>query len=224
MMVDEPLTLTVHSLPQPQEAARADAARTARGRWKMVLVLLVCAAPVLASYVTYYYIRPDAQRSFGELIEPQRGLPALAGRSLDGAAVALPTLRGQWLLVAVAAAGCNARCEENLYLQRQLRESLGRDKDRVDRVWLVTDEAPVPLRLQPAVAQATVLRVDLHALEQWLVPAAGHDLDEHLYVVDPQGNWMLRFPASLDRAQAGRAKRDLERLLRASASWDQPGR
>jgi hypothetical protein len=49
-------------------------------------------------------------------------------------------------------------------------------------------------------------------------------LAEHFFVVDPMGNWMMRFPARMDTAGAGRAKRDLERLLRASASWDEPGR
>ena len=59
---------------------------------------------------------------------------------------------------------------------------------------------------------------------QWLAPQAGHGLSEHLYVVDPQGQWMMRFPARMDGAGATQARRDLERLLRASASWDQPGR
>lgn len=223
-MLDEPLTLTVHSLPQPQEAASIDAARTVRGRRKMLLVLLVCAAPVIASYVTYYFVRPEARRSFGELIEPQRSLPPVAAQDLAGETVALPSLRGQWLLVAVASAACDARCEENLYLQRQLRESLGREKERVDRVWLVTDAAPVAARLRAALAQATALRISRAALSQWLAPAEGHALEDHLYLVDPQGNWMLRFPAAMDRADAARAKRDLERVLRASASWDRPGR
>jgi hypothetical protein len=35
---------------------------------------------------------------------------------------------------------------------------------------------------------------------------------------------MMRFPAALDMAGAARAKRDLERVLRASASWDKAGR
>ena len=66
--------------------------------------------------------------------------------------------------------------------------------------------------------------MDASALAQWLQPAAGHALAEHLYVVDPMGNWMMRFPAGIDAAAAARAKRDLERLLRASASWDTAGR
>ena len=56
---------------------------------------------------------------------------------------------------------------------------------------------------------------------QWLQPAPGHRLEDHLYVVDPLGHWMLRFPADIDPT---RAKRDLDRLLRASSAWDQPGR
>lgn len=221
---DQPLDLTVHSLPSLGEAAADDVRRTRAGRWKMLAVLLVCAAPVIASYFTYYVIRPEGRRNFGELIEPQRPLPALQARSLDGKVVDLPALQGQWLLVSVAGGACDAGCEQHLYLQRQLRESLGKDKDRVDWVWLVTDAAPVREALKPALAAATVLRVDEAALAQWLAPAGGHALADHLYVVDPRGHWMMRFPARLDREGAAKAKRDLERLMRASASWDEAGR
>ena len=68
------------------------------------------------------------------------------------------------------------------------------------------------------------MRVPAAVISGWLKPESGHALDEHLYVVDPQGHWMLRFPAAMDQASAGKAKRDLERLLRASSSWDEAGR
>ena len=42
--------------------------------------------------------------------------------------------------------------------------------------------------------------------------------------MDPIGNWMLRFPPDMDAAQAGKAKKDIERLMRASNSWDEAGR
>lgn len=222
-MLDEPLGLTVHSLPVPQEAVASDSRRTKVGRLKMLAVLAICAAPVVASYLTYYVIRPEGRRNYGELVE-QRPLPALPATSLEGAVVPLRSLRGQWLLVSVSGGGCGAACERHLYLQRQLRESLGKDKDRVDWVWLVIDGNPVREALRPALAQATVLRVDPAQLAQWLAPAPGHSLADHLYLVDPMGNWMMRFPAELELATAPKAKRDLERLLRASAGWDQPGR
>ncbi|RYY78812.1 MAG: hypothetical protein EOO24_43970, partial [Comamonadaceae bacterium] len=179
---------------------------------------------VVASYFTYYVVRPESRRSFGELIEPQRPMPALTGTTLDGKPVALQSLKDQWLLVSVAGGRCDAACESNLYLQRQMREALGRDKDRMDWVWLVDDAEPVRDSLRQAVSAATVVRVPREQLAQWLQPAQGRALSEHLYVVDPMGHWMMRMPPSLDRGAAARAKRDLDRLMRASAGWDQAGR
>ena len=220
---DEPLSFAVHSLPDPaQSQTRQMQARS--GRWKMLAVLLVCAAPVLASYFTYYVLRPSQQRSYGELIAEQPALPDVQAQTLDGRSVNLGSLKGQWLLISTSTGDCGQRCQDHLYLQRQLRETLGREKDRLDWVWLISDQQPVPEAILPAAEQATTLRVPAAVIGNWLKPEAGHALDEHLYVVDPQGHWMMRFPASMDKATAGKAKRDLERLLRASASWDEAGR
>lgn len=221
---EQPLGLTVHSLPTPAEAVDASVRRTRSGRWKMLLVVLVCAAPVVASYFTYYVVRPDARRVFGELVQPQRPLPDLAATDLQARPMNLRSLKGQWLLLSVADGTCNAACEQNLYLQRQLRETLGKEKERVDWVWLVTGQAPIAAALRPALKDATVLRVDEAQLAQWLAPATGQALPDHLYVVDPIGNWMMRLPPHLDAAGAAKAKRDIDRLLRASASWDNAGR
>jgi hypothetical protein len=221
---DIPLGMTVHELPQPAAVAQADTQRTTVGRWKMVLLMLVCASPVIASYFTYYVVRPEGRRNYGELISPQKDLPSVQVQDLQGQTVSLASLKGQWLLVTAAPGACDERCQQNLYFQRQLREVLGKDKDRVDRVWLVSDEAPVADALLPALKQAHVLRMDAAVLQAWLSPAAGHQLQDHLYVVDPMGNWMMRFPANMDVTSASKAKKDLERLLRASASWDEAGR
>ena len=222
---DEPLGLTVHSMPSPTQVLDgAEGRRTVVGRWKMIAVMLMCAAPVIASYFTYYVIRPEGRSVYGQLIDPQHEMPALTAADRAGAPVSLQTLKGQWLLVAVGDAACDALCEQQLYLQRQLREVLGREKDRLDRVWLVSDAAPVPERLENGLRGATVLRLPPEQLARWLTPETGHTLAEHLFVVDPMGNFMMRFPARMDAKGAGRAKRDLDRLLRASASWDEPGR
>ncbi|CAN7490356.1 hypothetical protein [Polaromonas sp. LjRoot131] len=220
---DQPLGLTVHTMPVPDQSATR-APSTVAGRWKMLAVLLVCASPVVASYFTYYVVRPEGRRNFGELIDPQRPLPPLATRALDGRSGTLTALKDQWLLISVAGGACDTRCEQNLYFQRQLRESLGKEKERLDRVWLVADEAPVRDALLPALASSAVLRVAPAELAKWLEPAAGQRLEDHLYLVDPIGNWMMRFPADMDAAAAAKAKRDLERLLRASSSWDKEGR
>ena len=221
---DQPLALTVHSMPSPVDAVSGQASRTSRGRWKMIAVMLVCAAPVIASYFSYYILRPEGRRNFGELINPQRSLPDLIASGLDGQAFNLRALKGQWLLVSVANGSCGELCTQNLYLQRQMRESLGKEKERLDRVWLITDDKPIDAKLQASLLGATVLRVQASALSSWLQPSTGQTLTDHLYVVDPMGNWMMRFPARMDLPSAAKAKRDLERLLRASASWDTAGR
>ena len=194
------------------------------GRLKMLMVLLVCAAPVMASYFTYYVVRPEGRRNYGDLITPPVDMPELQTQDERGAIVPLKSLKGQWLLVAVGGGACDAACQENLYFQRQLRESLGKDKDRLDRVWFITDDAPVNKSLLPALSQSQVLRLKAEALQGWLKPAADHALADHLYVVDPMGNWMMRFPAPMNVSSAAKANRDLERLMRASSSWDQAGR
>ena len=221
---DTPLGMTVHDMPNPQDVVQADEVRTRMGRWKMLALFLVCASPVVASYFTYYVIRPEGRRNHGELIDPQRPVPAMEVSKLNGDKLALSTLKGQWLLVSVADASCNETCQKHLYFQRQLRESLGKEKDRVDWVWLATGSAPVDDKLLPALAQATTLRVDEKQISEWLSPAPGRQVADHLYVVDPMGNWMMRFPPGIDLAAAALAKKDLDRLLRASAFWDTPGR
>jgi hypothetical protein len=219
----EPLAFTVHSMPSPglDDAAR----RTARGRLKMLLVLAVCAAPVIASYLTYFVIRPESRNNYSELITPPQAMPAdLPLATLGGQPVKAGSLAGQWLLVVVADAACDATCERHLYLQRQLRETLGRERDRLDKLWLLPDAGTPRPELMQAIAQggpATVLRVPRAALERWLAPAPGQTLAQHMYLVDPMGQWMMRVPPDPDPAKL---KRDIERLLRASASWDQPGR
>lgn len=222
----EPLSLTVHGVAGPDLADPTQAAsgRTAVGRLKMLLVLLVCAAPVVASYLTYFVIRPEGRSNYGTLILPTRSLPALALRTLDGAPVQAASLRGQWLLVVVGPSNCDTACDKRLFMQRQLREMLGRERDRVDKLWLVTDDAPLAPALRRAIeapVSVNALRADRNAIAAWLAPAAGHALEEHLYLVDPMGEWMMRMPADPEPA---RVKRDLERVLRASAFWDTPGR
>lgn len=233
-MNDSPLDLTVHKLPATGASA-LQAGRTSTGRWKMIAVLLVCAAPVIASYLTYYVIRPSNTKSFGELVQPQRPMPDVLGTSLEGKAAALSSLRGQWLLVSISGGACGKPCLDHLYMQRQLRETLGKEKGRLDWVWLISDDAPLAnelvARLTYPVTRAQgfqALRIKESDLAAWLQAspdkASQGNLPARLYLIDPQGNYMMRFPENMTIEQAAKAKADINRLLRASSFWDTPGR
>lgn len=215
---DTLLQMSVHSLPDAQAAEK----RTRRGRWQMLLVLLACAAPVVASYLTYYVIKPQGRTNYGELILPTQPVPANLGLTrMDGQAVSSSELRGQWLLITVQPAACDAACEQALYLQRQLREMLGRDKDRLDRVWLVPDGGAVRQALLPAMEGAWLLRASDAALQGWLKAPAGGALSSGFYLVDPHGEWMMRWPVD---GEVKRIRKDISKLLKAAESWDQAGR
>lgn len=220
----QPLGMTVYDLPSPTAVAQEDAKRTAAGRLRMLLVLLVCASPVIASYFTYYVVRPEGRRNFGELIEPMRDLPNIQAQTLAGASMALPSLKGQWLLISVSGGACDEVCQQHLYLQRQILAGLGKERPKTEWVWLVNDQAPVAETLLPGLKEATVLRVSSTDVSTWLVAAQGKNLSDHLYLVDPRGMWMMRFPAPLTAENAVKVKRDMERLLRANSSWDEAGR
>lgn len=127
---------------------------------------------------------------------------------MQGQVVPLTSLTHQWLIISVADSACNTQCEQHLYLSRQLRESLGKDKDRMDWVWLRTGDADVPQSMRAGLSTATVLKVTQADVQTWLQPAAGQAVEDHLYVVDPMGNWMMRFPANIDPLKA---RKDLER-------------
>jgi len=188
----ESLTFTLHGTPAPMRDYSA--AQSRRGRLMMLAILFACALPVIASYFTYYVIRPQGRTNYATLIEPQRPLPALGmvpAQDLDGRSVPLTTLKGQWLMIVVAPASCGKTCERNLFMQRQLREMMGPERDRIQKVWLVDSPEPIAPALAAALAAkpaVSVYRVDRAALERWLEPDAHHALKDHLYVVDPLGN------------------------------------
>ena len=96
------IQMSVHSLPQPKTA---DPQRTRIGRLKMLLVWAVCAAPVVASYLSYYVIKPQGRVNYGTFITPPKPAPSALDMpltDLQGRAVSAASLKGQWLLVVVA--------------------------------------------------------------------------------------------------------------------------
>lgn len=217
----EPLGLTVHAMPQPGAALNR---QQRLGRWKMLMVLAVCAAPVVASYFTYFVLRPSTGTAYSSLIQPAVAMPEVNAHTLAGQPQPLRALAGQWLLVVLGDGACPEDCERRLFMQRQLREMTGREADRIEKIWLVLDDAPI----KPALLQAlqatpamTVLRLPRDVAAAWLKPAPGQALQDHLYIVDPLADWMMRAPAQADPS---RLKRDIDRLLKGSAGWDKPGR
>jgi cytochrome oxidase Cu insertion factor (SCO1/SenC/PrrC family) len=186
-----------------------------RGRWILLLIALVCAAPIAISYFTYYVIKPQGgTTSYGALVEPQRPIPAsLMATGDDGHAAPLASLKGQWLMISVDGGACGEACATKLYFMRQVRALQGEERGRIATVWLRTDDAVVPEVLKTAYPDTRMLRADAAALAQWL-PATDTTKDtDHIYLVDPNGNLMMRFPAHADPSKINA---DVAKLLKWS--------
>jgi hypothetical protein len=189
--------------------------RTSKGRWKLLVVLAVCAAPLIASYFTYYVIKPDSRNNYGALIDPrQHPIPAMASTTLDGKPVALDAYKGKWIMLKVGGSDCQQACQDQLFAMRQLRTMQGKEMERIERVWLITDQEPLETLLLRVNDGTRMLRAPADAVRRWLPVEQGGNVAEHIYLIDPLGNLMMRFPKDPDPSKV---KKDLVKLLKASA-------
>jgi hypothetical protein len=185
------------------------------GRWKLLLVVAICAAPMIASYLTYYVIKPSAHNNYGALIDPrEHPLPELGSKLLDGKPISLNDYQGHWLMLQVDSGDCAESCVKKLFALRQLRLMQGKEMDRIETVWLITDDKPLSTVLIRAYDGTRMVRVNAAALRAWLPTEPNTRMEDHIYVIDPRGNLMMRFPKD---AQPQKVKADMSKLLMASA-------
>jgi hypothetical protein len=184
------------------------------GRWRLFLILAVCAAPMIASYLTYYVIKPQGRTNYGALLDPRAyPMPVLGARTLDGKPIELSAYKGKWIMLQAADAECAAPCRARLHDMRQLRLAQGKDMDRIERVWLITDDQPLETMLMREYDGTHMLRAPADKLKQWLPAEQGNAMQDHIYMIDPLGNLMMRFPKDAD---PNKVKKDLSKLLKAS--------
>jgi hypothetical protein len=180
--------------------------RARGGKRTLLLIAAVTLAPVIASYAAYYLFPRSPAINYGTLL-PTAPIAGIEGTRPDGSPFRLEELRGRWLLLALGRGDCSAPCERKLYATRQARTMQGREQDRVVRVWLVEGDAAPPAALLAQHPGLVVVRVPE------AVPARFPGGADALYLLDPLGNLVLRYPGDPDIK--GVAK-DLTRLLKAS--------
>ena len=158
-----------------------------------MLLAAVCAAPLILGTLVYWsgwtVGRPG---NYGELLPPR----LVAGPPLEA-------LRGKWVLVSFDAAACDAYCERKLYFMRQARRAQGKEMERVERLWILTDGGAPRADLVIEGTRWASLRPE----------GFPGNVRDHVYVVDPLGNLMMRFPRDPDPSLI---IKDLKRLLKLS--------
>jgi len=197
------------SLSASSEPVPGAAEDRRRGRRIAFVILALCAAPTVAAWLAYFVWQPQSRLNYGELIEA-RPISDPELRRLDGSAFRLSQLRGRWVLLQIDSGACAEGCGKKLLYMRQVRLAQGKDAGRIERMWLLADGAPPDAALLRDHEGLRVARAPGPLLAEF--PAARSPY-YHIYLLDPLGNLMLRFPSDPD---AQRMVKDLARLLRAS--------
>ena len=136
--------------------------RNTRSRLPLIMIALVCIAPMVAAYIAFEYFPRDSRTNYGTLLMTEA--PALSGTALDGKPFALADLKGRWVVLTAAPGSCDAVCVAALYATRQARTIQGRERDRVTRVWLMPTAAVVPSAVTPAQPGLVIARVPAPSL------------------------------------------------------------
>jgi len=203
-------------IPASQMDASAINARTRRGRIQMLLLLLACASPVLASYFAYYVIKPEGGKTnFGTLVYP--------AQEFNGAWLDAP-LQGKWtLLIARPAGECqikDEKCVEALFLMRQTRVAMGRESKRVQLIWVNTDGKLVAPELLKAYDEQTAglkvvpLPADPKSRAEFNAWLNKEGAGKEIQLIDPSPAKMMYFPVTNSPKEFASIKKDLEKLLK----------
>jgi len=181
-----------------------------RGRRMLILLAVVFIGPLAAAFALYYgdIWKPTGMAVNGLLIEPPRPLPTAAlVRGADG-----PRLQNVWTLLIVAAGDCDQACRSALTESRQVRRALGNERDRVQRIWLVTRGEADPRFVgaeHPFLGIVPAGEPSLPAVLDLIGPVTPGEV----LVVDPLGNLMMRFPPNTTMKAM---HTDLKKLLKLS--------
>ncbi|WP_296464665.1 hypothetical protein [Pigmentiphaga sp.] len=195
--------------------------RRRRSLFSLYAVLAVCAAPVVAAALAYFFEWRPGATNYGDLVEPQRPVPEaveLQLTDLDGTPFDLRSLKGKWVMLAADSGDCGDECAKKLFIMRQTHASTGKNVTRLERVWLILDDEPVPTVVIRAYEGTHMVRANAEQVARFLalppgVSPTAQALRQHIWLVDPLGNQMMRFPENPDPT---RIRGDIGKLLHAS--------
>lgn len=198
-----------------------DPVKRRKSRIKLLLIIAIFAIPLILATVYLKVVRVSGAQlgdsSQGQLIRPAVPLTEFTLQSTDDV-FDLESMYGIWTFLYMPDGECQDTCKLNLYHMRQVRLSLNQRMDRVQRVVLaqtadqlfpaLLTEHPGLTVARGSVEEQALLRDQIHAAEGEM-----DALQDAIYVIDPFGNVMMRFPADLPPKSM---LKDIKHLLKVS--------
>jgi len=186
-----------------------------REKVMFVALMILFALPVLVALGLHSFVpdwRPWGTSNNGTFVTPPREVSFTTLEASDG--LSLDALRGKWILLVVGT-DCSERCRALLHMTKQVQIALGREANRVARLYISNRDAALPSAIS-LVRENPGLRVAT-ASSQWFKQMS-LDRDwvmraDRVYIIDPRGYLMMEYPKDID---GGGIRTDLKRLLKAS--------
>jgi hypothetical protein len=186
-----------------------DASRPA-GRKQLLLLAAIFIGPLLIAFLLYFKgdaLQPEGRTNHGDLLEP-----IVAVRDSLPESPVLQQTEEHWVLLYANAGACDESCRESLYTLRQTRLMIGREMDRVKRVFLHGAELPDTVFLKAEHQGLAVIRDD--QLFELLRDKTPQQLSPGgYYLIDPLSNVVLYFSPDVDPQDV---VSDIKRLLKLS--------
>lgn len=176
-----------------------------RGRRKLLLLVLLFSAPVIAAYSLYFWTpqdwQPESRTNQGHLISPARPLETLSLHALDGQRLDEALFRQKWTLLLVGPSACDEACVKVLYDTRQVRTALGKNTLRVQRVYVATDRGRVEdlqalfAREHPDLKLVVAEGAEVYGIDRQFSVDNRSPLNNanDIYLLDPLGNWLMYY-------------------------------
>ena len=190
-----------------------------RNRMIFVGMALLFAAPILiATYMYKSGWRPASTMNHGTLVQPPRPAPGFVLSNLAGGSFDQQGLKNLWNLVVVTEGACSNSCKKNLHTIRQVQVAQGKNQHRVRRILVQNGNVEDLDKLATAYPKLTILGADaasLDKLRKWTATSDRPGLFDgsRVYMVDPQGNFMMYYLPGYDPTGL---RKDIVRLLKVS--------
>ena len=179
-------------------------------RRKFLLLLALMCAPVVISYALYFLDYKPESKHYGDLI-PIVKVTGKGTNQADNTILRMKDLHGKWVLVTVGSGHCDEACQQKLYFMRQVRLVQGKQKHRIERLWLINDDVIPDAELVKQYEGTFFVKAQDSEILSFI--ETKEIQTKHIYLIDPIGNLMMRFPESVDGTKMGH---DIKRLLHVS--------